>query len=61
MLTKREILDELRRIGIKEPSLLEKYLEDIKDYLEKNYGIKIPSARTESEEDVFKQDPALIK
>jgi hypothetical protein len=61
MLTRRDILNELRRIGIKEPSLLNEYFEDIKHYLEINYGLKFSPTREQLEEEVFKQDSALIK
>ena len=38
MLTRQEILRELRRIGVKEPSLLKTYLKDFEHYMEINYG-----------------------
>lgn len=41
MLTRREVLNELRRIGIKEPSLLKKYLEEFEHHLGINYGSRI--------------------
>jgi len=50
MLTRREVLNELRRIGIKEPFLIKEYLEDYEHYLEINYGLRIASTRVESEE-----------
>ena len=40
MLTRHEILRELRRIGVKEPSLLKKYLKDFEHYMEINYGLE---------------------
>jgi len=49
MLSRREVLNELRRIGIKEPSLLKEYLEDFEHYLEINYGLRIATARAKSE------------
>ena len=61
MLTRREVLNELRRIGIKEPSLLQEYLEDYEQYMEIRYGLKIATARAESEEKLFKQNSALVK
>ena len=54
MLTRREVLDELGRIGIKEPSLIKEYLEDYERYLEINYGLRIASTRAESEELLLK-------
>ena len=38
MLTRQEILRELRRIGVKEPSMLKTYLKDFEHYMEINYG-----------------------
>ena len=38
MLTHREILSELRRIGIKEPSMLKTYLKDFELYMQVNHG-----------------------
>jgi hypothetical protein len=35
MLTECEVLAELRRIGVKDPSLLRKYLRDFEKYMEK--------------------------
>ena len=37
MLTRHEILSELRRIGVKEPSMLKTYLKDFEHYMEINY------------------------
>jgi hypothetical protein len=41
MLTECEVLAELRRIGVKDPSLLRKYLGDFEKYMEKNHGMKV--------------------
>ena len=38
MLTRQEILRELRRIGVKEPSMLKTHLQDFEHYMEINYG-----------------------
>jgi hypothetical protein len=61
MLTRREVLNELRRIGIKEPSLLKEYLEDFEHYMEVSYGVKVTAGRADSEKTVFKQISALAK
>ena len=61
MLTRREVLNELRRIGIKEPSLLKAYLEDFEHYMEISYGLKIATTRAESEKRLFKRICALDK
>ena len=37
-LTRREILSELRRIGVKEPSMLKTYLKDFELYMQVNHG-----------------------
>ena len=41
MLTRRELLNELSRIGVKEPFLLKTYFKDFEHYIEINYGLKI--------------------
>ena len=61
MLTRREVLNELRRIGIREPSLLKEYLEDFEHYMETSYGLKIATTMAESEKNLFKQNSALVK
>ncbi len=41
MLTRREVLNELKRIGVKDPSLLKIYLKDFEEYMERNYSLNI--------------------
>ena len=41
MLTKHEVLKELKRLGVKESLLLEFYLKDFERYLEFNHGLKL--------------------
>jgi len=41
MLTQRDVIAQLKRIGVKEPSLREIYLRDFEKYMEINYGLKI--------------------
>jgi hypothetical protein len=41
MLTKYEVLKELRRIGVKDPYLLGIYLRDFENYMITHYGLKI--------------------
>jgi hypothetical protein len=41
MLTRREVIAQLKRIGITEPSLRKIYLQDFEKYMEINYGLKI--------------------
>ena len=40
MLTRREVLAQLKRIGVKDPSLRKIYLQDFEKYMEMNYGLK---------------------
>ena len=41
MLSRRDILIQLKRLGVKEPSLLKAYLRDFEQYMKKNYGLEI--------------------
>jgi hypothetical protein len=41
MLTRREVIAQLKRIGIKDPSLRKFHLQDFEEYMERNYGFKI--------------------
>ena len=41
MLTRHDILKELRRMGVKDPSLLKAYLRDFENYIGAHYGLKI--------------------
>ena len=41
MLTEPEVLAELGRIGIKEPSLMKNSLREFEEYMAKNYRMKI--------------------
>jgi len=41
MLTRREVLAQLKRIGVKDPSLRKIYLLDFEKYIEKNYRAQI--------------------
>ncbi len=56
MLTRREVFNELRRIGIREQSLLKEYFEDFEDYMEISYGLKIAPTKAESERKKLKQN-----
>ncbi len=48
VLSRREILNELRRLGIKEASLLKEYVEDFEHYWEIHHELRIASASEES-------------
>jgi hypothetical protein len=41
MLTRREVIAQLKRIGVRDPSLRKIYLQDFEKYMEMNYGLKI--------------------
>jgi hypothetical protein len=41
MLTRREVIAQLKRMGITDPSLRKIYLQDFEEYMERNYGLKI--------------------
>jgi hypothetical protein len=41
MLTRQEVIAQLKRIGITDPSLRKIYLQDFEKYMEINYGLKI--------------------
>ena len=56
MLIRLEVLSELRRVGIKEPSLLKKYLEDFEHYMKINHGLKIAAAGADAEDGKFRRE-----
>jgi hypothetical protein len=41
MLTRRDVLVELKRMGVKKPSLLKKYLRDFERYIGTSYDFQI--------------------
>jgi len=41
MLTAKEVLEELRRIGVKDRISLRAYLKDFENYMMTHYGVKI--------------------
>jgi hypothetical protein len=49
MLSRREILTQLKTLGIKEQSLLKAYLRDFEHYMRKNYGLEIIKRRGRKE------------
>jgi len=48
MLTRHEVLMELRRMGVKEPSLLKSYLRDFENYMSTRYGLRIVKTKKRS-------------
>ncbi len=58
MLTRREILNQLKAMGIKEASLLKVYLRDIEKYMESNYGMVVGKTQRQKDERFdFRKDP----
>jgi len=49
MLTRYEILAELRRVGVREPCLLKAYLRDFENYIGAHYGLKIVKTKKKME------------
>ncbi len=41
MLSRRDILIQLRTMGVKEQSLLKEYLRDFERYMKENYGLEV--------------------
>ncbi len=41
MLSRRDVLIQLRRLGVKDQSLLKEYLRDFEKYMKNNYGLEI--------------------
>jgi len=41
MLTRREVIAQLKRTGVRDPSLRKIYLRDFEKYMEINFGLKI--------------------
>jgi hypothetical protein len=44
MLTRREVMAQLKRIDVKEPSLRKIFIRDFEKYMEINYGLKMGKA-----------------
>jgi len=42
MMTRRDVLDQLKRVGIKDLSLLKRSCRDFENYMAVNYDYKIP-------------------
>jgi hypothetical protein len=45
MLTRRDILMELKRMGVKKPSLLKSYLRDFEKYIGSHYDFEISKTK----------------
>jgi hypothetical protein len=50
MLTRREVLVQLKTLGVKEVSLLKLYLRDIEKYMETNYGMRILKGKRQKDD-----------
>ena len=59
MLTRREVLIELRRVGIKELSLLKRECRDFEEYVAVNYDMR--SSGKKNKTSIDKQPYGLIK
>ena len=46
MLTRREVLLQLKRVGVTEASQMKTYVRDFEMYMAKNHGISISKAKT---------------
>jgi hypothetical protein len=56
MLTRRDVLTELKRMGVKKPSLLKNYLRDFEKYIGTYYDFKITRTK-KSVDQQTKQKP----
>ena len=45
MLTRKEVLMQLKRMGANKPSYLKNYLRDFEKYMFQNYGLKLDKTR----------------
>ena len=45
MLTRRDILNELKRMGVKKPSLLKSYLRDFEKYIGTYYSFEVSKTK----------------
>jgi len=45
MLTRREVLIQLKRIGANKPSYLKTYLRDFEKYMLQNYGLRLDKTK----------------
>jgi hypothetical protein len=57
MLTRRDILNELKRMGVRKPSLLKSYLRDFERYIGIHYDFRISKAKKRLDHRT-NQDPA---
>jgi len=48
MLTTTEVLEELKRVGVKDRISLRAYLKDFEDYMIAHYGVKILDTKKKS-------------
>jgi hypothetical protein len=49
MLTRREILLELKRIGVMKPSLLKSYVRDFEKYIGNYYGFRVLKTKKDTQ------------
>ncbi len=60
MLTRREVLIQLQRIGIKKPSMLRLCLRDFEHYIAKNYGLKILKTKAQASSSKSELSPEAV-
>ena len=63
MLTRRDVLFELRKMGVKKPSLLKSYLRDFEKYIGNYYSFKVLKTKKRLDrppESLDKQEERLI-
>ncbi len=59
MLTRREVLVQLKRMGVEKPSTLKTYLRDFEKYIFINYGLNV--IRTKEQQKLSGSNPAEFK
>ncbi len=45
MLSRREILEQLKKLGVRSQSLLKAYVRDFERYMKENYGLEVAKKR----------------
>ncbi len=45
MLSRRDVLIQLRKLGVRDQSLLKRYLRDFEKYMKDNYGLEVVKKR----------------
>ena len=61
MLSRRDVLIQLRTIGVRDQSLLKAYLRDFENYMKMNYGLEIKKRNPEFKEKAFQSNKKYTK